>query len=401
VVSPFVDKSHGTERHIAELLPRLAESFEVRVYSQRVEDTDLGKIAWRRIPSLPGPHLVNYLWWFTANHLYRWRDRWLGGWRYDLLVSPGVNCLDADLISVHVVFANLYQRTRTSRRFGGNKVAMWPRLLHRLFYYKLIMALERRIYSDRRATISTISQKTADALQRLYGRDDVPLIRGGMDQQTFNPQARLALRRECRAQLGLGDGAFVLLLIGNGWQNKGLGTLVSALRRLGEPQIHLLVVGQDDPRMYTSRIREYSLQDRVHFLPPRRDVMAYYAAADAYVGPSIEDTFAQPPAESMACGLPVITSLQNGGSEIISDGVDGLILRNPQDDAALAGLIARLYRDAALCRRMGEAAARTARQYTWDRNAEELGELMRSIIEGRRSKAAFQSPIANHQSTIP
>ena len=57
------------------------------------------------------------------------------------------------------------------------------------------------------------------------------------------------------------------------------------------------------------------------FVPPRNDIEFYYAAADAYVGPSLEDTFAQPPAEAMACGLPVIVSSANGTSEIVTDGV--------------------------------------------------------------------------------
>ena len=68
---------------------------------------------------------------------------------------------------------------------------------------------------------------------------------------------------------------------------------------------------------------------RVHFLPPRQDVEFYYAAADAYVGPSLEDTFALPPQEAMACGMPVIVSAENGTSEIITDGKDGLILGIP------------------------------------------------------------------------
>ena len=49
-------------------------------------------------------------------------------------------------------------------------------------------------------------------------------------------------------------------------------------------------------------------------------------AADAYVGPSLEDAFALPPAEAMACGLPVIVSNQAGACEIITDGVDGIVL---------------------------------------------------------------------------
>ena len=76
-----------------------------------------------------------------------------------------------------------------------------------------------------------------------------------------------------------------------------------------------------------------------------KDVEFYYAAADAYVGPSLEDTFALPAAEAMACGLPVIISARAGASDIVHDGVDALVLNDPKDAAALATMIRRLYAD--------------------------------------------------------
>jgi glycosyltransferase involved in cell wall biosynthesis len=101
----------------------------------------------------------------------------------------------------------------------------------------------------------------------------------------------------------------------------------------------------------------------------------FYAAADAYVGPSLEDAFAQPPAESMACGLPVITSRNNGGAEIIIHGQNGLVLEDPTDSVSLAKWIGQLSADPALCRRLGEAAAQTAHGLTWEQNARQMREL--------------------------
>ena len=84
VISPFLDKRNGTERCVAEQVERLAEHYEIHVYSTRVEDIDLNKIAWHRIPAVPGPHVVKYLWWFAANHLWRWWDRRF----YGAVVAP-------------------------------------------------------------------------------------------------------------------------------------------------------------------------------------------------------------------------------------------------------------------------------------------------------------------------
>jgi hypothetical protein len=68
--------------------------------------------------------------------------------------------------------------------------------------------------------------------------------------------------------------------------------------------------------------------------PPRADAQWYYAAPDVYVGPTLKYTFAQPPTEAMTRGLPVITMATNGKAEIMTDGVDGLILQDPSDVGA-------------------------------------------------------------------
>ena len=132
-------------------------------------------------------------------------------------------------------------------------------------------------------------------------------------------------------------------MVGNDWKKKGLVALIEALAQLKELPLVLVVAGKDDSAPYQSRIRELGLEGKVKFCPSRADVQWYYAAADVYVGPSLEDTFAQPPAEAMACGLPVITTATNGTAEIMTDGVDGLILQDPNDVAGLAERIRWLY----------------------------------------------------------
>lgn len=142
----------------------------------------------------------------------------------------------------------------------------------------------------------------------------------------------------------------------------------------------------NDPK---TLVRDRKLSGRVRFERPRPDVEFYYAAADAYAGPSLEDTFALPPAEEMACGLPVIVSSANGTSEIITDGADGLILQDPRDARTLASLIQRLCEDETFRHQLAAGAVETARKYTWERNARELT----SIFEEVRRKKSQATPV--------
>jgi len=376
VVSPFIDKRHGTERRVAECVSRLAEDYEFHVYSTRVEDLDLSRVVWHRIPALPGPHLFAYLWWFAANHLWRWRDRRFRGLAPDVVYSPGINCLDAGAISVHIVFARFRECVKDQLQLTRNPLVAWPQLIHRRLYYRLIEALERRIYPRPGLALAVVSHKVAADLGHYYGRaNGISVIYNGLDPERFSPQRCAGLRAAARSAVGLGENDFALLLIGNDWKNKGLLCLLEAAGQAADPRLRVLVAGRDNPAPFASVIERHGLAGRVRFLPPRPDVEFFYAAADAYVGPSLEDAFAQPPAESMACGLPVITSRNNGGAEIITHGQDGFILEDPEDSASLAKLIGQLSADPALCRRLGQAAAQTARRLTWEHNAQQMREL--------------------------
>jgi glycosyltransferase involved in cell wall biosynthesis len=381
VVSPFVDKRHGTERRVTEWIAQLAATYEIHIYSQDVQDLDLTKVTWHRIPRFPGPHLLNYLWWFAANRLWRAWDSRFRNLRPGLVYSPGINCLDADVMSVHIVFAQYVQGIQAGLRLSRNSILAWPRVIHRRLYYSLVRALERRLYSPPGVPLVLIARHTAAALEKYYGRrEHLPVVYVGLDHEIFNPDRRTALREDARDELGLAPDRFALLLVGNDARNKGLPVIVQALRILRELPIDVLVVSREDPAPYLMAARDAGLDGRVGFLPQRSDVEFYYAAADAYVGPSLEDTFAQPPAEAMACGLPVIVSANNGTSEIITDGEDGLILNDPESAESLAAMIRMLCEHPEFCARLGSKAAETARAYTWERNGRELTAIFEDVL---------------------
>jgi len=404
VVSPFVDRQHGTERALAECLERFAlqPNVEIHLYSQRVED--LGgvgltlqgssgtRILWHAVPAVPGPHLVRYFWWFFANFAQRFWDLRFRGLKFDLLYSPGVNAFGADAISVHVVFGEFYRRVRPRLRLRGTALLRWPVIIHRRLYYRLICFLEGLIYTRKGTALTAISQHSADCLKELYGRDDVRVIRYGVDTSVFSPGARKARRDSERSSLEMASGEFCLLLIGNDWKNKGLGALLRAVAECEEFPLNLLVVGSDDRREYYEAVQKLGIEAKVKILEPSADVMKFYAAADAYVGPSLEDAYGLPILEAMACGLPVIASARAGASEILRDGENGFILQNPEDSDELAGLLRRLCSAPDLCMRLGEQAAGTAEGQSWAQHANDTWDFLNAAMakkdKARRSPGA-------------
>ncbi len=176
----------------------------------------------------------------------------------------------------------------------------------------------------------------------------------------------------------------MLLLIGNDWRNKGLTALLEAAALCGDLPLRLLVVGDEDVAPFAGLESRLGLSHRVTFAPPCRDVLDFFAAADVYVAPSLEDSFNLPVLEAMACGLPVIVSACAGISDWIHDGLDGILLRDPKDAAELAANLRNLLRNPDAMRRLGEAAVRTASDFTWERHAASIHALLVTQCAQRR-----------------
>jgi glycosyltransferase involved in cell wall biosynthesis len=96
------------------------------------------------------------------------------------------------------------------------------------------------------------------------------------------------------------------------------------------------------------------------------ELRQHYSRASVFVLPSIEDGFGMVIGEAMACGCPVIASVNTGASELIRDAVDGFIvpIRSPE---LIADRLQLLADDPELRQRMGSASlARMQQLGGWD-----------------------------------
>jgi len=402
IVSPFLDRQHGTELCIVEQIERFAtqDHWSIELYSQRVSrvngvrpasgasQNSTDSIVWHKVSDIPGPHLLKYIWWFFANQLQRWWDRTFGKVCPDLVYSPGINCLDADVIVVHIVFHEFYCKVRSELALRNIPLRRWPLAIHRKLYYKVSMYLEQKIYRDPEVHLVAVSHLLARELASHFQRTDVIVIPNAVDTFRFAQATRIARRSESRLFLNFEENEFVLLLIGNDWKSKGLAALLRASAMLIDLPLRILVVGSDDPILFRDFIAELGLRDRLRFEMPSSDVLLFYAAADLYVSPSLEDSFGLPILEAMACGLPVIASAHAGASEMIHDGETGFVLRDPQDHVKLSQLIRRAYSDRRLCQKLGEAASQYAMaNCSWDQNADATKKFLEATISNRGRRA--------------
>ena len=143
--------------------------------------------------------------------------------------------------------------------------------------------------------------------------------------------------------------------------DKGVAEYIAAARQLkGEGRaIRFLLAGEPDPgnpaAVPESELRAWVGDGTVEWLGHVDDMPALLAHTDIVVLPSYREGLPKGLIEAAACALPLVTTDVPGCREVVSDGVDGLLVP-VRDAAALAKAIARLQDDPALARRLGEAA---------------------------------------------
>ena len=164
-----------------------------------------------------------------------------------------------------------------------------------------------------------------------FPAERIHLVRNGIEVNRFQGLDR-AVARE---RYGLAADELVLLFVGSGWERKGLKMLTNEILprwcKKSQRPTKLLVVGKGSTRGLNSA--------NVIFAGPDREVQWAYAAADIFVFLPIYEPSANVCFEALAAGLPVITTEQNGASEVLKENVNGTVLADPQDvEGALAAI---------------------------------------------------------------
>lgn len=137
---------------------------------------------------------------------------------------------------------------------------------------------------------------------------------------------------------------------------------------------------------------ELGLDDRVTFRGFRRDMAAEYHDLDVVVHAStVPEPFGQVVIEAMAGGVPVIASAEGGPSEVVTDGVDGLLVE-PRRVDLLAAALRRLAADDRLRAALAVAGTITAQKYTPARTAEGALAVYRSVLVSRKPARPRQRP---------
>lgn len=288
--------------------------------------------------------------------------------------------LSFDLIHAHFVWPNGHVAVRLGEEFGVPVVIT----AHGYDIYDLPFRDDawRRLISDaltRADRVIAVSKSTRCCAVEVAPGIEPVIIPNGYRPEIFRP-----LETElCRRQLDLPLDRTIVLTAGGFVPEKGQRYLIEAasiLEARGEDIFWILMgMGRlhDD---LVDRIRRLRVEDRFS-LPGWADhaVMPIWMnACDLFVLPSISESFGLVQIEAMACGKPVVATI-NGGSEEIVASPDVGILVPPADAEALAEAITQgLHRPWS-----SETIGSYAEKYRWEFGIESLMRLYADLLRRR------------------
>jgi glycosyltransferase involved in cell wall biosynthesis len=195
--------------------------------------------------------------------------------------------------------------------------------------------------------------------------DNISVIPFGAPIDYFHPQPKP-------------DKLFRALFVGRVGPRKGVHYLLQAWQQLNFPEAELLLVGINEfPEglldQYTKGIRHISSV-------PHASLNRYYSSANVLVLPSLVEGLALVQLEAMACGIPLITTPNAGGSDIVTDGVEGFVIP-VRDVEALKEKLEWCYTHPEELAQMGQAARHKAEQLTWQQYRQQLASKAQEILK--------------------
>ncbi|MGQ9769703.1 MAG: glycosyltransferase family 4 protein [Thermogutta sp.] len=287
--------------------------------------------------------------------------------------------LRPDIVQTWLFAANVYGRI-AARRAGVPHVLACERCVD-LWKSWWHFWIDRRL-----ARITDRIIVNSSGVQEFYSQHGIPaekitVIPNGVVLPEIGERSRQAVL----AELGLPQDAQLIGLVGRLWPQKGVRDAIWAadlLKRIRD-NVHLLIIGDGPEREALIRYRDsIEIQDRVHFLGHRDDVLSLMPHFDVLWNTSRYEGQSNAILEGMAWKVPVVASDIPGNRDLVVHEVTGfLVPLGPHLRAGVARATKKLLENPDLARRLGEAGhQRVATEFSVERMISAYEKLYRELL---------------------
>lgn len=267
-----------------------------------------------------------------------------------------------------------------------------------ILYYPVEKWLSR--YTDVLITINKEDYERA----KTFKAGKVCYVPGvGIDLKKFN--VGYVNKEQKRKEIGVSADDFVLLSVGELIPRKNHEVVIRALSVLKQldklNHIEYVICGRGAYETDLKKLAEgLDVADHVHFLGYRNDISEICNCADLFVSMSHQEGLPVALMEAMACGLPAVCSNIRGNTDLIEDGVTGLLANNTPEEVAQS--ISKMKSDTALRNRVASAALQKIKQFDLSSVEDEMSKIygggvrnlaLQGVYKGQRIRKELGIPL--------
>jgi len=188
------------------------------------------------------------------------------------------------------------------------------------------------MYALQNADVVTTNATELARKAKAFVEREIVLIPNGIDTEHFKPMPRNEALAEA---LGMGktkEERAVMGFVGELREKKGLQALLDVYAQINKARpITLLIMGEiraGEDRQVFDEFRGTHPDSRIIVTGyvAHEDLPAYYALMDVFVHPSLRDGMPNAVLEAMACGKTVVATAVGGVTDVIEDGVNGILV---------------------------------------------------------------------------
>jgi UDP-glucose:(heptosyl)LPS alpha-1,3-glucosyltransferase len=376
VVIPQYGRIGGAENMAFQLCERLAAMFDIHVFARKW-DPGPSPVTFHKVPMIHFPR------WLQPISFAGFAQRKISGMAFDLVHSHE-RIFRMDLMTFHGIPHRTWIHDMRRKSLSGfDQATCW--------------AEKKGIENPALKMILPVSTLVKKELLGNYAvsEDRVSVMHPGVSIERFSRLDARSCRERVRERHGLSASDVVICFVGMNFEIKRLDLTLQGIAGMrcdgfSPPLPKLLIVGKGNTGPYLKMAKDLGIGDQVVFAGVTDEVEAHYLASDVFVMPSRMDTFGLVVLEAMAAGLPVLISATVGAADLVTHGASGFVLpQNPTAQDMTAFLIQMM--DPELRRSMGEAARQIAGNHDWDKVADKMAQIYRTLIAGLKTPEACQN----------
>ncbi len=256
-------------------------------------------------------------------------------------------------------------------------------------------AMDRFLNRWRSAVIAVSESVRADVLRETGAPPGlVRVIHNGIDLAPFAAPPAPAERASLREREGLPASAIVFATVARLVPQKNHAGLLRAFAQAAPktPRAFLWIIGDGPLRQsLEEEAARLGIAARVRFAGKRFDVPRLLPLADLGTVVTYKEGFSLGLVECLAAGLPLVVTDVGGNAEAVREGVEGLIVRNPDDTDAIARAIERLAADGAEGDSLRARMSASARQRAGEFSVETMTSKIAALYDELRPHAGGKS----------